>query len=144
LSGFAAAAANVDLGTSFKLINVLDPTLAQDAATKKYVDTALNSSNDLAIANVFVGNTSGKAEQYHTSGAVTIDNTGLVAIVDDAVTTAKILDGTILAADIAADAVTTAKILDGTILAADIAADAVTTAKILDGTIQPLISQLML
>jgi hypothetical protein len=29
------------------------------------------------------------------------------------------------------DAVTTAKILDGTILAADIAADAVTTAKIL-------------
>jgi hypothetical protein len=31
---FAAAAANVDLGTSFKLINVLDPTLAQDAATK--------------------------------------------------------------------------------------------------------------
>jgi hypothetical protein len=35
LSGFAAAAANVDLGTSFKLINVLDPTLAQDAATKK-------------------------------------------------------------------------------------------------------------
>jgi hypothetical protein len=32
--------------------------------------------------------------------------------VNDAVTTAKILDGTILAADIAADAVT-AKILDG-------------------------------
>jgi hypothetical protein len=29
------------------------------------------------------------------SGAVTIDNTGLV-VVDDAVTTAKILDGTIL------------------------------------------------
>jgi flagella basal body P-ring formation protein FlgA len=107
--------------------------LAQDAATKNYVDTALNSSNDLAIANVFVGNTSGKAEAVPLSGAVTIDNTGLVAIVDDAVT--KILDGTILAADIAADAVTTAKILDGTILAADIAADAVTTAKILDGTI---------
>jgi hypothetical protein len=47
LSGFAAAA-DVDLGTSFKLINVLDPTLAQDAATKNYVDTALNSSNVLA------------------------------------------------------------------------------------------------
>jgi hypothetical protein len=94
---------------------------------KNYVDTALNS-NDLAIANVFVGNTSGKAEAVPLSGAVTIDNTGL-AIVDDAVTTAKILDGTILAADIAADAVTTAKILDGTILAADIAADAVTTAR---------------
>jgi hypothetical protein len=97
LSGFAAAA-NVT-GTSFKLINVLDPTLAQDAATKNYVDTALNSSNDLAIAN-FVGNTGGKADSTIIR-AVTIDNTGLVAIVDDAVTTAKILDNTILAADIA-------------------------------------------
>jgi hypothetical protein len=42
LSGFAAAAANVDLGTSFKLINVLDPTLAQDAATKKLCRYSLN------------------------------------------------------------------------------------------------------
>jgi hypothetical protein len=58
LSGFAAAA-NVDLGTSFKLINVLDPTLAQDAATKNYVDTALNSSNVLASKNVFVGDING-------------------------------------------------------------------------------------
>jgi hypothetical protein len=33
LSGFGAAAANVDL-TSFQLTGVLDPTLAQDAATK--------------------------------------------------------------------------------------------------------------
>jgi hypothetical protein len=53
--------------------------------------------------------------------------TGSVAIVNDAVTT-KILDGTILAADIAA-AVTTAKILDGTILAADIATDAVNNSQ---------------
>jgi hypothetical protein len=41
--------------------------LAQDAATKNYVDTALNSSNDLAIANVFVGN-SGKAAAVALSG----------------------------------------------------------------------------
>jgi hypothetical protein len=70
------------LGTSFKLINVLDPTLAQDAATKNYVDTALNSSNDLAIANVWVILVVKLAVPL--SGAVTIDNTGLVAIVDDA------------------------------------------------------------
>jgi hypothetical protein len=75
-----------------------------------------------------VGNTSGKAEAVPLSGAVTMSNTGLAIVDDDAVTTAKILDGTILAADIAADAVTTAKILDGTILAADIAAD-VSTVK---------------
>jgi hypothetical protein len=57
-------------------------------------------------------------------------NAGVVTIETDAVTTAKILDGTILAADIATDAVTTAKILDGTILAADIANAAVTNAKL--------------
>jgi hypothetical protein len=61
-----------------------------------------------------------KLKQYHYQGCY--NDAGLVAIVDDAVTTAMILDGTILAADIATDAVTTAKILDGTILAADIAA----------------------
>jgi hypothetical protein len=48
-----------------------------------------------------------------TSGTLQL-RTGVVTIETDAVTTAKILDGTILAADIATDAVTTAKILDGT------------------------------
>jgi hypothetical protein len=115
LSGFAAAAADVDLGTSFKLINVLDPTLAQDAATKNYVDTALNSSNVLATKCI-CGNINGEAAAVALSGDVTITNAGVANIETD-VTTAKILDGTILAADIAADAVTT-KILDGTILAA--------------------------
>jgi hypothetical protein len=42
---------------------------------------------DLATANVFVGNTDGTAVAL--SGAVIIDNTGSVAIVNDAVTTAK-------------------------------------------------------
>jgi hypothetical protein len=34
--------------------------LAQDAATKNYVDTALNSSNVLAKKNVFVGDINGE------------------------------------------------------------------------------------
>ena len=53
-------------------------------------------------------------------------------IADDAVTNAKILDGTIAAANIADDAVTSAKILDGTIATGNIADDAVTGAKIED------------
>ena len=53
-------------------------------------------------------------------------------IADDAVTNAKILDGTIAAVNIADDAVTSAKILDGTIATANIADDAVTGAKIED------------
>jgi uncharacterized membrane protein (Fun14 family) len=39
-------------------------------------------------------------------GTLQLQNAGVVTIETDAVTTAKILDGTILAADIAADAVT--------------------------------------
>ncbi|WP_318309809.1 hypothetical protein, partial [Flagellimonas crocea] len=37
LSGFGAAAADVDLGTN-RILNVVDPTDPQDAATKNYVD----------------------------------------------------------------------------------------------------------
>jgi hypothetical protein len=78
--------------------------LAQDAATKKYVDTALNSSNDLAAK--CVGDINGEAAAVALSGTLQLRNTGVVTIETDAVTTAKILDGTILAADIATDAVT--------------------------------------
>jgi len=44
LSGFGAATADVDLG-SHKLINVLNPTANQDAATKKYVDDENKTQN---------------------------------------------------------------------------------------------------
>ena len=53
----------------------------------------------------------------------------------DAVTSAKILDGTIVNADIADAAITTNKIADGSVETIKLAADAVTSAKILNGTI---------
>jgi hypothetical protein len=52
-----------------------------------------------------------KLKQYHYQELLQLQY-WISSYCDDAVTTAKILDGTILAADIAADAVT-AKILDG-------------------------------
>ena len=54
---------------------------------------------------------------------------------DDAVTTAKIVDGTVAAVDIADGAVTSAKIQDGAVTAAKIQNNAVTTAKIQDGDV---------
>jgi len=63
LSGFAAAAADVDLGTH-KLVNVTDPSGNQDAATKKYVDTSLASFTSipaLTLGYLFVGDASNKA-----------------------------------------------------------------------------------
>ncbi|MFV8328485.1 hypothetical protein ACNQGH_21590, partial [Flavobacterium sp. ZS1P14] len=61
ISGFASAVANISLGngiTNYKIINLLDPTLAQDAATKSYVDTkAFTPSNiSLPTGNLLIGN----------------------------------------------------------------------------------------
>ena len=54
------------------------------------------------------------------------------AVSDNSVTSAKIVNATIVAADLADDAVTTAKIADDAITSALIADDAVTAAKIAD------------
>lgn len=51
------------------------------------------------------------------------------------ITSTEIVDGSIVAADIADGAITSAKILDGTIVAGDIAAATITGAKIAAGTI---------
>jgi len=56
-------------------------------------------------------------------------------IADNAITTAKILNETILADDIATGAVTSSEILDETIIAEDIDTAAVTSSEILNGTI---------
>jgi len=54
------------------------------------------------------------------------------AIADDVVTSAKIVNATIVAADLADDAVTTAKISDLNVTTGKLADDAVTAAKIAD------------
>ena len=119
LSGFAAAAADVDLGSN-KLINVTDPSSAQDAATKSYVDTATSSITTLTNGKIYVGNASNEATQVTPTGDVTITNAGVTAIGTSKVVTTML----------AADAVTSAKITDGTIVVGDLADDAVETAKI--------------
>jgi len=59
----------------------------------------------------------------------------LGAISNNTITSAMIVNGTIVAGDIASDAITTAKILDANVTAGKLASDAVTTAKILDANV---------
>ena len=144
LSGFGAAAADVALGAN-KLTGVADPTLAQDAATKNYVDTATSGITTLADGKIYLGNASNVATEVTPSGDVTMTNAGVTAIgagkvvvgmlATDAVETLKIKDANVTAAKLAADAVETAKIKDANVTAAKLATDAVETAKIKDANV---------
>jgi len=72
--------------------NLADPTDNQDAATKNYVDNATSTNTTLTDGSVFVGNASNVATAVVLSGDVTISNTGVATITDNAVTTSKIAD----------------------------------------------------
>ena len=89
LSGFGAAVAAVDLGSN-KLTNVTDPTLAQDAATKNYVDLATGAITNLTNGNVYIGNSSNVATSVPFTGDVTITNAGVTTIGTGKVTDAKL------------------------------------------------------
>ena len=94
LSGFGAATADVNLGTK-KLTNVADPTTAQDAATKNYVDNAASANTTLPDGTIFVGNVTNQATSVALSGDVTLTNTGAATIANNAVTTAKIANANV-------------------------------------------------
>ncbi|QWX84291.1 hypothetical protein H0I23_01160 [Cellulophaga sp. HaHaR_3_176] len=92
---------------NFNITDLNDPTNAQDAATKNYVD-ALASGN-LTSSDINV-----------TGGANSTFTNVSLEIADNAITTAKIADGTITTIDLNDNAVTTAKISDANITTAKI------------------------
>ena len=77
---------------NLKITNLAEPTTAQDAATKNYVDNASTGNTTLADGSIFIGNASNTATAVTLSGDVTISNTGVATITNTAVTTSKIAD----------------------------------------------------
>jgi hypothetical protein len=88
-------------------------------AASSPIGSALNNGN------IIIGDGSNIATAVPVTGDVSISNTGASTITTNAVTSAKIFDGTIATVDIANDAVTNNKIAN----------DAVTSTKILNGEI---------
>jgi hypothetical protein len=114
LSGFGAAIAAIELG-DHKLTGLAEPTDSDDAATKGYVDKGIGGMNTLADGKVYLGNSGNVATEVTLSGDVTIDNAGVSAIGTSKVLSSMIVDGTLIAADIADNAVITSKILDANV-----------------------------
>ncbi|TDE48476.1 hypothetical protein E0H99_16795, partial [Flavobacterium sp. GT3P67] len=83
ISGFANATANISLGngiTNYKIVNLLDPTVAQDAATKFYVDNKAFAPSNISLptGNLLVGSAINNASAV-AKNTITLSGFGAAA-----------------------------------------------------------------
>jgi hypothetical protein len=103
-----------------------DTAAAWTAANPTLAAGELGLETDTSFYKIGNGSTAWTSLAYGTIAGVPANNS---------ITSAMIVDGTIVAGDIASDAITTVKILDANVTAAKLASDSVTTAKILDANV---------
>lgn len=115
-----------------RLTNVGNPVVAQDAATKSYVDGFVSQTANIANSAV---TTAKVADGAITSAKIADGTIATADLADAAVTTAKIADGSVTDTKLATDSVTTAKVAASAITTAKIADSNVTTAKIADANV---------
>ena len=103
-----------------------DTAAAWTAANPTLAAGELGLETDTSFYKIGNGSTAWTSLAYGTIAGVPSSNS---------ITSAMIVNGTIVAGDIASDAITTVKILDANVTAAKLASDSVTTAKILDANV---------
>lgn len=89
------------------------------------INATVNDVNTLQDGRVYVGDASNEAQEVALSGDVTMTNTGVMTITNDAVTNAKLADNAVETSNIVNENVTTDKLSN----------NAVTTAKITNGAV---------
>ncbi|MDC1540539.1 hypothetical protein N8480_07725, partial [Flavobacteriaceae bacterium] len=100
----------LDMGNN-TITNLKNPINNQDVVNKQYVDTAVTQIDitklqiGLEEGKIFVGDSSDLAKAVNATGDISIANSGVVSIADNAVSSAKILDGTITSTDIANESI---------------------------------------
>lgn len=130
-------------GTYSVIDNITGPTGATGATGAAGAGISNGDKGDITVSGSFdtwtIDNstiTSAKiVDATIVAGDIANSTITATQLADGAVTSAKILDATIVAGDLASNSVTSAKITDGTIVADDLASNAVTTAKITDANV---------
>lgn len=124
----------IDTATTQLTNDIATAKAAAELTAQGYVDTHANDTTNvhgIADTSVLVVTSDSRLTDNRTPSDLSV-TTG--KIVDSAVTSAKIADGTIVAGDIADGAITSAKILDGTIVNGDISSTAAIAATKISGT----------
>ncbi len=125
-----------------------DAILGTDGAGNPQWEPKANFlGNSLSDGTILIGDASNSAQPRTVTGDITLSNNGTATISDDAVSSAKITDGSIAAEDIGSDAVTADKIAsdavggdeiqDGSVSNSEVAADAINSSNIIDGSVEP-------
>ncbi|AKA35750.1 beta strand repeat-containing protein [Flagellimonas lutaonensis] len=112
--------ADGDLGTNGQVLS------ATATGTTDWI-TPAGGTSTLNNGQIFIGDNSNNPVGQTIGGDATLANDGTLTIANNAITSAKILDGDVQNVDIATDAVTSANILDASILAADLSDMGATT-----------------
>lgn len=103
------------------------------SVTKSGADWSLQGiSSELNLPNsqIFIGNASNIATPRSMSGNATINNTGVLTISNNAITTVKIADANVTNAKLAANSVGTTNIIDANVTNAKLASNAVQNANL--------------